>query len=155
MFVSKIYDISDCWIYNPNTFNLAPNSGLTQINNFQFENDGDWEMSCTFKQPSASCRFALYPSTDTSSFMGIGVNGAGQLADYFGNDTHTYTSFSYNTDYSFKIVKEGTSFKLYSQGNLLTTTSYNPISSASLINIGVRNWGSGTGTIKNVKVKPL
>ena len=81
--------------------------------------------------------------------------GNGDLAVWGYSQDTGYSSFSYNTDYTFKMVKENNSIKIYSNETLLKTVTNIGLLSVQNINIGLRNWGSGTGTAKNIKIKPL
>ena len=62
-------NIQDCWEHDTNTYNLAPNSALTQINGFTFANTGDWEAEWIVKYPQINNRVVLYPSNDSSVFF--------------------------------------------------------------------------------------
>ena len=148
-------NIQDCWEYDPNTYNLAPNSALTQINGFTFENTGDWEVEWIMTLSAGKSRVVLYNPSNANVFLGIGASESRNRIIYWYGNEEIYSRYSYNTDYTMKIVKNGSNFKIYSQGELLKTMVYSDLLNTTIINLGLRNWGSGTGTIRNVKVKPL
>ena len=154
----QTYSIQDCWEYDTNTYNLAPNNALTQINGFTFANTGDWEAEWIVKYPQINNRVVLYPSDDSSVFLGVGVNyssGRNSMIVYgYGNDKNV-GAMTLNTEYTIKMVKEDNSIKVYANDNLIDTRTNISLLTTSNVNIGLRNWGSGTGTIRNIKVKPL
>ena len=79
----------------------------------------------------------------------------GKIENGSSNTIGTYTVAS-NQYVTIKYVKNGTSIKVYSDDNLLTTTSLNCIDNYSDWTISVMAWsGSETRYIKNVKFKPL
>lgn len=153
--VTKTYELEDCWDYDTTTYNLAPNSGITQIDSFTFTNTGNWEVEWIMKLPAGKSRVVLYNPSNANVYLGIGASENGNRIIYWFGHEDSFSSYSYNTDYTMKIEKDGSNFKIYSQGSLLKTMAYSDLLNTSTINLGLRNWGSGTGTIRNVKIKPL
>ena len=155
IFSSETYTIEDCIRYDTTTRNLAPNSSLSQIDSFAFTNTGDWEVEWIMRLPSGKSRVVLYNPSNVNVFLGIGASENGNRLIYWYGNEEKYSTFSFNTDYTMKIEKDGSNFKIYSQNTLLITMTYSDLLNTSTINLGLRNWGSGTGTIRNVKIKPL
>ena len=152
---SETYTIEDCIRYDTTTRNLAPNSSLSQIDSFSFTNTGDWEVEWIMNLPAGKSRVVLYNPSNANVFLGIGASENSNRVIYWYGHEEKYSTFSYNTDYTMKIEKDGSNFKIYSQNTLLITMTYSDLLNTSTINLGLRNWGSGTGTIRNVKIKPL
>ena len=107
------------------------------------------------KLPAGKSRVVLYNPSNANVFLGMGASENGNRVIYWYGHEDGNVPFSYNTDYTIKIQKDGSNFKIYSQGSLLKTMTYSDLLNTSTINLGLRNWGSGTGTIRNVKIKPL
>jgi hypothetical protein len=155
MFSSETYDIEDCIRYDTSSYNVPTNSGITQISDFSFTNTGDWETEWVYKLPQTKCRIVLYNPSNTNIYLGQGIDGDRKHGIWWYGNSPTYSTASLNTEYTVRIVKENSVFKVYLDGNLLNTITYNDLLNTQTINIGERNWGTGTGTIKNIKIKSL
>ena len=154
MFSSETYDIEDCILYTTTSYNLPPNSGITQISNIEFDNSINWQVEWIQNFPSSNCRCLLYPSNDSSQFLGVGTP-ANNLRVWETNTYSDYGSYSFNADYHILFRKESNMISIFANDNKLKDSTHSATLSASKLRIGVRNWGSGTGTIRNVKIKPL
>ena len=155
MFLTKTYELEDCWDYDTNTYNLAPNSAIAQIDSFSFTNTGDWEVEWIMNLPQGANRVVLYNPNNTGTFLGIGASDGNIRRIYWTGSDSSHNSWSYNANHTIKIVKQNSQFKVYFNNTLLNTITFNDLLNATTINVGVRNWGNGTGTIRNVKIKPL
>ena len=88
----------------------------------------------------------------------MGFSSGGYEAVYWydtsGHD-QGFNLLSYNTDYLITIKKENGNVLVYRDGTLRKTIYGTGAVVGQTLNIGERNWGSGTGTVKNIKIKPL
>ena len=155
IFLQETFVIQDYIVYNTNSYNLPPNSNITQVSNFQFANTGEWETEWTYKLPQGKCRPVLYSPNNQNIYLGEGIDGDNKHCIWWYGNNPVISSASLNTDYTVKIVKQNNEFKVYLDNTLLRTITYNDLLNTPTINIGERNWGSGTGTIKNIKIKAL
>lgn len=153
--MQEIYELEDCVIYDTTSYNLSPNSAIVQIGSIEFDNIGDWQVDWEQNLPSGNCRCLLYPSNNTAEFIGVGTPTNNLTRVWETNSYSDYGSYPFNTNYHITFKKEINKVGVYANDTKLKDSTHSATLSASKLRIGVRNWGSGTGTIKNIKIKAL
>ena len=153
--LQKTFVVEDYIKYDTNSYNLSPNSAIVQIANAEFVNTGNWQVEWEQNLPSGNCRCILYPYDNVSEFLGIGTPTNNLTRVWETNNHNDYGSYPFNTDYHITFKKQGNTISIFANDNKLKDSTHSAILSASKLKIGVRNWGSGTGTIKNIKIKAL
>ena len=126
-----------------------------QIANTEFVNTGNWQVEWEQNLPSGNCRCVLYPSNNTHEFLGVGTPTNNLTRLWETNSYNDYGSYPFNSYYHITFKKQDNTISIFANENKLNDFTHSAILSASNIALGGRNWGSGTGTIKNIKVKAL
>lgn len=156
----QTYTIEDCPEYYPSQYTLQASSERIE-NQITLLTQGDiiveGELSATNK--GYGVELGTTSSTDYN-YVRIGVGGAnnrgGGICINPDNQNlvlyDTYTSYS--TPFVFKFVREGSTYSLYINDELVTTQTNSTISNAQYLRL--HSWStSKTITLSNVKVKPL
>ena len=166
--LTQTYTVEDCSLHFANEKSQTGNNTNEIISGFTFPNTDKWVWEYDMKSSGASTIPCL---SDTSAFthrLGLGANGTPKLtieqSEIGQNAWDTNQgNFTYNTYYSFKIIRNGNNMEYYINGVLKSTIdAETPLGSTSVSistidewELHWRNWGSGTTTIKNLKIKPL
>ena len=125
----------------------------------------DFEMEWTFRVTAYGCDVCLGASSEvsvtpikTNYRVLLGNNGSGQIRYGYRTDS-TYASLgstiSRNTDIPMKIVKNGSSFNYYVNGNLVGSKTVSFWTDYDMFGLYLLQWNTGTTTISNLKIKPL
>lgn len=165
MFLQETFVVEDCWNTSINEQSITNSSGtkissigLDTVHNVQnddfvleFDGKGNGVLnigsSTNWSQSTANYRVTLGIDNNRSDFNGA-IRTTSTTNRYGGSSNLT-------TYYHYKIVKEDHTISFYADDTLIGTvtesffTNYDTWSIYSII------WGSGTQTIKNIRIKAL
>ena len=165
---SEIYALQDCYItklteqtFQGSTGTATRSIGLDTIGDIH---SMDFELSFKFKSNNPGGAIAIGASSEWS-IDPVKANyrlllGSDALKQYYAVRT-TSTNESYgssissNTYYDCKIVRNGTSVEFYYDGTKIGTKTQSFMSNYSSFSIYGIGWGSGSVTVKDIKLKPL
>lgn len=160
--------IEDCNLHFADERSQTGNATNEIVSGFRFPNTNKWVWEYDMKTSGTSTVPCLSDSNDFLHRFGIGGNGTPNITLELTNigqnawDT-SHGRFNYNTYYSFKIIRNGNNLEFYINNVLKASidaetslsSSSVPISTITEWELHWRNWGTGTTTIKNLKIKQL
>ena len=168
IYLQETYELQDCSLCFANEKSQTGNNTNEIVSGFTFPNTDKWVWEYDMKSSKGSTVPCLSDHSDFERRLGLGANGTSKLTieqSRIGQATWDTNqgNFSYNTYYSFKIIRNGNNMEYYINGVLKSTidaeTSIDvtraPISTIDEWELHWRNWGTGTTTINNLKIKPL
>lgn len=165
MFLQEIYVVEDCWNISLTEQSITNSSrskitsiGLDSVHNVQndnfileFDGKGNGVLNIGSKndwsQSTSNYRATIGIDSNRSDFY-YAVRTSSTSDGYYG-------SSSINTYYHYKIVKEGHNIKFYVDNQLMATKSESFFTNYDAWSIYSIIWGSGTQTIKNIRIKAL